>query len=149
MATIRTAELGEVPAIIPMYEWLFAPPGARPDSWDKKRAAAALAEAIESDRAEIFVAIDEAAAYVGICTVYLDLHSVRYGPRAWVEDLAVDPGRRSQGVGKALLTAAREWAFERGASHLELDSAEARPDAHRFYEREGAAYRSISFGWPL
>lgn len=145
-----------------MYEWLFAPPGARPDSWDEERAAVALTEAIESDRAEIFVAVEstappaapgreaeEVAAYAGICTVYLDLHSVRYGPRAWVEDLAVDPERRSQGVGKALLTAAREWARQRGASHLELDSADTRPDAHRFYEREGAAYKSISFGWPL
>ena len=41
------------------------------------------------------------------------------------------------------------WARERGASHLELDSSEGRTDAHRFYEREGAAYRSFSFGWPL
>ena len=32
----------------------------------------------------------------------------------------------------------RGWARERGATHLELDSAEARLDAHRFYEREGA-----------
>ena len=40
-------------------------------------------------------------------------------------------------------------ARERGATHLELDSAEARTDAHRFYEREGAAHRSISFGWDL
>ena len=86
---------------------------------------------------------------IGLCTAYQDLHSVRYGYRAWVEDLAVDPERRSQGVGKALLDAAKAWARERGATHLELDSAEARADAHRFYEREGAGYRSISFGWEL
>ena len=78
-----------------------------------------------------------------------DLHSVRFGYRAWIEDLAVAPDRRSAGIGKALLDAARAWARGRGATHLELDSAEARADAHRFYEREGAQYRSISFGWEL
>ena len=65
-------------------------------------------------------------AIVGFCTAYLDLLSVRYGLRCWVEDLAVDPDRRSRGIGAALLAAAREWAAARGASHLELDSAEAR-----------------------
>ena len=48
-----------------------------------------------------------------------------------------------------MLAAAKGWAKERGATHLELDSALGRTDAHRFYEREGAQYRSISFGWPL
>jgi GNAT superfamily N-acetyltransferase len=86
---------------------------------------------------------------VGFCTAYQDLHSVRFGYRAWVEDLAVDPERRSQGIGKALLDAAKDWARERGATHLELDSALARTDAHRFYEREGAEYKSFSFGWTL
>ena len=92
---------------------------------------------------------DDGGELIGICTAYQDIHSVRFGYRAWVEDLAVDPERRSQGIGKALLDAAQDWARERGATHLELDSAEARADAHRFYEREGAAYRAISFGWEL
>ncbi len=74
---------------------------------------------------------------------------MRFGYRAWVEDLAVDPGHRSRGIGARLLAAARDWARERGATHLELDSADARTDAHRFYEREGAGYRSVSFGWEL
>ena len=85
----------------------------------------------------------------GICTVYLDLDSVRFGQRAWVEDLAVDPEHRSAGIGKQLLDAAKDWGRSRGATHLELDSAEARADAHRFYEREQPSWRSISFGWEL
>ena len=46
-------------------------------------------------------------------------------------------------MGKALLDAAKDWARERGATHLELDSGEARTDAHRFYEREGPSWRSV------
>jgi hypothetical protein len=36
-----------------------------------------------------------------------------------------------------------------GAVRLQLDSAMARTDAHRFYEREQPSWRSLSFGWEL
>jgi GNAT superfamily N-acetyltransferase len=85
----------------------------------------------------------------GFCTVMLDLRSVRFGQRAWVEDLAVDPARRSEGHGKALLDAAKDWAREHGASHLELDSGDGRVDAHRFYEREQPSFTSRCFSWFL
>jgi GNAT superfamily N-acetyltransferase len=145
---VRAARVDEAVAIVPLYEWLFAPPGSRPDAWDERRAEAALRQAIESHDSVVLVASD-AGALIGFITGYQDLHSVRFGYRAWVEDFAVDPTRRSQGIGKALLDAAKAWARERGATHLELDSALARTDAHRFYEREGAAYKSFSFGWTL
>jgi GNAT superfamily N-acetyltransferase len=148
-AEIRAAAVGEEEAIVPLYEWLFAPPGTRPASWDERRAAVALTSAITSHDAVVLVAEAADGRLVGFCTAYQDIHSVRFGYRAWVEDLAVHPERRSEGIGKALLDAAKAWARERGATHLELDSAEGRTDAHRFYEREGAAYRSYSFGWEL
>ena len=85
----------------------------------------------------------------GICTTYLDFASVRFGRRAWVEDLAVHPERRSLGIGKRLLDAAKDWARERGATHPKLDSAHGRTGAHRFYERERPSWSSISFGWEL
>ena len=146
---VRAASRDDVDAIVPLYEWLFAPPGSKPPSWDERRAAVALRDAIESRDAVVLVAVADNGELIGICTGYQDLHSVRFGYRAWVEDLAVHPEHRSRGVGKALLDAARDWARERGATHLELDSADARKDAHRFYEREGAQYRSITFGWQL
>ena len=145
---IRAARLGEEGEIVPLYDWLFAPPGSKPAAWYERRAAVALRQAIESHDACVLVAAD-GGELVGFCTGYQDMHSVRFGYRAWVEDLAVDPARRSQGIGKALLDGMKGWARERGATHLELDSAEPRTDAHRFYEREGAQYRSVSFGWVL
>ncbi len=145
---VRPARRNEIEALLACYEWLFAPPGSRPAQWDRDRAALALTAAIEDGASEVLVA-DDGGELVGICSAYLDLHSVRFGPRCWVEDLAVDPDRRSEGVGKALLDAAKAWARERGASHLELDSGEARADAHRFYEREEPAWRSLQFTWEL
>ena len=145
---IRDAERADVDGVVAGYDWLFAAPGSKPPDWDPEVAADRLREAIASEDSTVIVAARDGAV-VGICTAYIDFLSVRFGVRCWVEDLAVDPGERSAGIGKLLLERAREWATSRGASHLELDSGEARVDAHRFYEREGAEYRSFCFGWQL
>ena len=116
--------------------------------WDVVAAAERLAQAIDADASAVFVA-DVDGRVAGFVTAYDDMTSVRFGRRVWVEDLAVDPERRSQGLGKALLDAAKDWARDRGASHLELDSATTRADAHRFYEREQPTWTSVSFGWVL
>jgi GNAT superfamily N-acetyltransferase len=86
---------------------------------------------------------------VGLLAAYLDLDSVRYGRRCWVEDLAVSPEHRSAGIGKALLDAARAWAKRHGATHLELDTGLARADAQRFYERERPSAKGYSYSWML
>ncbi|MEO8091705.1 MAG: GNAT family N-acetyltransferase [bacterium] len=145
---IRAAEPGEEPAIVSLYEWLFAPPGSTPSQWDPGRAEVALRGAIDSPDSVVLVG-DDGGRLVGLCTAYQDIHSVRFGLRAWVEDLAIDPEHRSEGIGKALLDAAKRWAREHGASHLELDSGDARADAHRFYQREGPAWTSRQFSWEL
>jgi GNAT superfamily N-acetyltransferase len=145
---IRPARPGEAPALVDTYEWLFASPGITPPAWDPVRAIDRLSGLIAAPDASVLIA-EAGGEIAGICTVYLDIESVRFGRRAWVEDLAVHPGHRSAGHGKALLDAAKEWARSHGATHLELDSGEARADAHRFYEREQPSYRSICFGWEL
>jgi GNAT superfamily N-acetyltransferase len=148
MAKVREAVPGEVERVLGMYEWLFAPPGSVPPRWDPERAREAIADAIADPSAAVLVA-EHRGDLLGLCTAYLDMNSVRFGPRCWVEDLAVSPQHRSQRVGKALLDAAKGWARERGASHLELDSADPRVDAHRFYEREEPSWRSVCFAWEL
>ncbi len=146
--TIREAEPGEEQAILAMYPWLFEPPGSTPPRWDEERARLVLTEAVISPDSAVFVA-DDGGELVGFCTAYLDLNSVRFGRRCWVEELAVGPERRSEGIGKALLDAAKDWARAAGADHLELDSGLGRADAHRFYERERPSWKSYSFGWEL
>jgi GNAT superfamily N-acetyltransferase len=148
MGDVREARKEEVERVLGMYEWLFAPPGSLPPAWDPVRAEEALAEAIEGESSTVLVA-EHRGELLGFATAYLDLNSVRFGLRCWVEDLAVSPDHRSQGVGKALLDAAKRWARERGATHLELDSGEARTDAHRFYEREQPAWQGLQYTWTL
>ena len=145
---IRAAQGDDAPGLVEVYEWLFAAPGIQPPDWDPGRAREALAGAIAAPDARVLVALADGEV-AGICTVYADLRSVRFGLRAWVEDLAVDPARRSAGIGKRLLDAAKDWGREHGCTHLELDSGVARTEAHRFYEREAPSTRSLCYGWQL
>ena len=148
MATIREARPGEEERVLPMYEWLFAPPGYTPQWWDEDRARLALTEAIVSPRSSVFVA-EDGDTLVGFCTAYLELNSVRFGQRCWVEDLATHPDHRSRGIGGALLDAAGDWARGAGATHLELDTGLDRADAQRFYDRREPAAKGYSYSWPL
>ena len=143
---VREARSEEAEDIASCYEWLFTPPGMRPRDWELGLAIERLERTIGADSSAVLIGIS-GVRIVGICTAYIDLLSVRFGLRCWVEDLAVDPTCRSRGIGTKLLAAARRWAAAHGASHLELDSGDARTDAHRFYEREGANVLSRSFGW--
>lgn len=61
--------------------------------------------------------------------------------RLWLlNDLFVDPGNRTRGVGKALLLAARAYAESTDACGLELATAHTNITAQRLYE---------SLGWKL
>ena len=145
---IRQARPGEARTLTAAYEWLLAAPGVRPADWSPDLAAHRLEAAIADDQSAVLLAEDN-ETLVGFATVYLDIVSVRFGQRAWVEDLAVAPRRRSSGIGKALLDAAKAWARDHGAVWLGLESGAARVDAHRFYEREGPDGWSRSFRWTL
>lgn len=148
-ATIRPARTNELDAVMAMYEWLFAEPGYVPPAWDEGKAGQRLEEAVGALTSIVLVAEAAGGALVGLCCAYLDINSIRFGQRCWVEDLAVHPEHRSAGVGKALIDAAKEWARERGATHFELDTGIARTDAQRFYEREGPVGKGYSYTWAL
>jgi GNAT superfamily N-acetyltransferase len=150
--TITTARDGDLPAVVSAYEWLFASPGSRPPAWNEAYALQRLGQALTDERSTVFVATDvdvEEGHIVGFCTAYLDIVSVRFGQRCWVEDLATHPQVRSQGIGTLLLDAACEWARTHGASHIELDSGDARHRAHRFYDARQPSSTSRCFGWTL
>lgn len=156
--SIRQAEPAEAENVLPCFEWLFAPPGSHPPGWRAADALGRLRNTLEAEDSAVFVAssadFDTTAGsgpeeLIGFCSVYIDIESVRYGLRGWIEDLAVSPTSRSGGIGAALLRASRAWAKEHGATHLELDSGIRRKDAHRFYERQQPAWTGMQYAWQL
>ena len=61
------------------------------------------------------------------------------GHRGWVYYVAVDPGRRALGVGRAMMNAAEDWLRRAGIQKLQLM---VRPENTRVH----AFYRSIGYG---
>ena len=59
------------------------------------------------------------------------------GLRALIDDLAVDPAYRRQGIGAALVEAAIQRADHRGAANLLVDTSRADPAARDFYQACG------------
>ena len=137
MLTVRPATVVDETPALDLLEELFAPPASRAPGYRRERAAAAFRDTIASKDADVLLAVDGHA--IGLASVYVDLVSMRFGRRCWLEDLVVTASARGRGVGRRLLDAAMEWAREHGCTHLGLVSAAARVDAHRFYVANGMA----------
>src|SRR5213596_2217368 len=120
--------------------------GRRPRGYTRARGDAGFRHALANPGADILLAVAEDGAIIGLASVYVDLESIRFGRRFWLEDLVVTARRRSQGIGRRLLDASTAWARERGCTHLELNSAVTRTDAHRFYLASGMTQTSLNFG---
>lgn len=101
--------------------------------------AATLRRLGTSGDGEILVALDDGRI---LGTVMLqhwpDAGEVVRGPdEAEVRALAVAPGRRRQGTGRALLGAAIDLAASRRVRHLVLSTQPDMQAAHQLYERAG------------
>lgn len=59
------------------------------------------------------------------------------GHRGWLYYLAVDPARRREGLGRALVAAAEAWIAARGGVKAQLMVRGDNADAAAFYERLG------------
>lgn len=90
---------------------------------------------LKSDRDKIFVAEydGKVIGYIHACD-----YDVIYAPSMKnILGLAVDSRYRYMGAGKALLTAAENWAGETGAAGIRLCSGAERKGAHEFYKKRG------------
>lgn len=76
------------------------------------------------------------------------LSQFRFLPSVWggglgvyLEELYVVPGRRGEGIGRALLGATLEAAREGGADHIDLNTGETDAAARALYESAGFTNR--------
>ena len=136
MLSVRAATLADEGAALDLIEELFEPPGSRPSGYRRERAAIALRHAVEQPEADVLLAMDGERP-VGLASVYVDVQTIRFGQRCWLEDLVITASERGRGIGRQLLDAATEWARAHRCTHLGLVSAAARRDAHRFYVANG------------
>ena len=78
--------------------------------------------------------IDESA--VGLANCFMGYSTFAAAPLVNIHDLAVLPGHRGAGIGKALLAAVEAEALKRGACKITLEVLSGNP-ARRLYAREG------------
>lgn len=116
----------------------------RPDTYDEAWLRDALRTILSSDDAALFV-VDSGEELLGLAEVYLrqdEPHSLtvahRYG---YLQSLIILASHRKKGLGKQLVTAAQQWAKERDAMEMQLNTWEFEAGPLAFYETLG--YRTL------
>jgi ribosomal protein S18 acetylase RimI-like enzyme len=91
----------------------------------------------------VWLAFDAGQA-IGLCVGFIGFSTFRAQPLINIHDLAVVPGRRGGGVGRALLTAVEQHARDAGCCKLTLEVQDDNHPARLLYERFG--FRDVVYG---
>src|SRR5262245_30322625 len=98
----------------------------------------------------VYVATADNGSVVGTFALLVMDNLAHMGaPSAVVEDVCVDERLRGQGIGRAMMRFAMEFARQRGCYKLALSSNSARESAHAFYRSLGFEQHGLSFHVPL
>jgi len=138
---IRTAAPADLVPLLELYRQLDGVPDAAPPDKAKEAFAALLA----MPSATVLVAEYDGRVAGTITMVVVPNLTHRAQPWAQFENMVVDAGVRSAGIGHALIGEALRRAREAGCYKVQLQSRNERRDAHRFYEREGFRVTSAGF----
>ena len=118
-ATVRLAENSDLDQLTDLFDqyrqFYECPP-------DLSAAKNWIAENFERGRLTIFAA-DDGHQLVGFTQLYPALCSVDLVEYFVLYDLFVTPSARRQGIARALMNAASEWAKAQGAARLDLETA--------------------------
>lgn len=133
---IDNALQSDIPALVALLNTLFNIEVDFEANSDKQASALAIILKMP-DRAVIKVARNEHQQVIGMVNAQLVISTAQGTPSAWVEDMVVDANYRGQGIGKALLAAAQDWAMLHGASRMQLLVDTANQPALDFYEHLG------------
>ena len=96
-----------------------------------------LLERLQRGDAQLFIARDKQGMAQGFTQLYPLQSSLALAPAWLLSDLFVLPSARRQGVGEALMNAARAYAEARGACGLQLETAKTNLAGQALYERLG------------
>jgi len=93
---------------------------------------------IAADPNNMLLVAEEAGEVVGAFQLTITQYVAYRGGRiAQIENVIVDPGARSRGIGEAMMRWAIDEARRRSCLRVQLTTNKARKRAHRFYERLG------------
>lgn len=141
---IRDAALGDVPAIIALLvDDKLGSTRETPGDLAPYRAAFHAIDADPNQR--LIVAERDGQVVATLQFTVIPGLSQRGLTRAQVEAVRVAKSERGNGLGTVLMRWSIDEARRRGCGLVQLTSNQARPDAHRFYERLGFAKTHAGF----
>ena len=135
MIHFRIADPSDTESVAFLLAALYEETEHTPDAWD---IATVFADIDTDDRHSTLLALDGDDDIVGILTLVESIALYAGGMIGVINELYVVPEYRSEGVGKMLLTQAKELAENKGWRRLEVTTpGDNYPKTLRFYEREG------------
>ncbi len=108
-----------------------------------------LAARLRNDDSTILLARDAQGAALGFVQLYGFFSSLALQPAWLLSDLYVSEQARRQGVGEALMNAARAHAEATGACGLQLETAKSNLPGQALYERLGYVRDEVFFTYWL
>jgi len=108
-----------------------------------------LAARLRNADSTILLARDEHGLALGFVQLYAFFSSLALQPAWLLSDLYVSPQARRQGVGEALMNAARAHAEATGACGLQLETAKSNLAGQALYERLGYVRDEVFFTYWL
>ena len=139
--SIRPAETGDIPAILALYTQLDqALVDLQPEFFcAAPREEEYIRQALNAADADYLLAVTQQGAVAGFALVNYagwtpEFSCVLPHRYACLADLVVDAACRNQGVGSALLGAAKRWARDRRLEYLELNVLAQNLPAIHLYE---------------
>ena len=130
---IRPAGRADLAAMLALYRHLN-PDDPEPDP---ARAGAAWSALLSSDLATVFVA-DSAGVLVSSCVLVIVPNLTRDArPYGLIENVVTHPDHRRTGLGRAVLAAALDAAWQAHCYKVMLATGSRREETLRFYERVG------------
>lgn len=116
---IESAVTGDIDSLIALLDVLFSiEQDFKPNAIAQRRGLEMLLS--QPERGQILVARHATEGIVGMVSAQLVISTAIGAPSAWIEDVVLRESFRSQGLGKALLLAAHDWAIGQGAGRLQL-----------------------------
>jgi ribosomal protein S18 acetylase RimI-like enzyme len=143
---VRQADLGhefDAAAIIMLLDAYAADPRGGGQALPDAVRARLVAGLRRTPTSRVWLAFDGLEA-VGVCVAFLGFSTFQARPLLNIHDLAVLPGQRGRGTGRALLAAAEALAQAEGCCKLTLEVQDDNAPARRLYESFG--FRDVRYG---
>ena len=94
-------------------------------------------EEISADPSYRTLVAEQDGRVLGAAGLHVERYYEKDGSCARIMSFVVGSEHRGRGVGRALISAAEDWARERGARDVMLTTHKRRSGAHRFYQSMG------------